>query len=504
MPVIVNGDNTGNTDSYNAVVTALATASSVPGGAAEVVFPPGIFLIGSAVAVPSNIRIRGEGARIRKGTNAAQVIFNLVNVSNVAFQNLFFDNTGGSLPGPSIRCQGASNVLVSGNSFKGGLGVELAMGCSRVRISGNDFTDGRSALNVGTLAPYTPCSDVVFTDNTVRNMTDEGVDLNQELLRAVVSNNSFVNASNGTATGGGEVIDIGGGLMSDVTVSGNSIDLSGQAVYGITVKTNGTGSVTNRITITGNSITNGSATARGGMHLTHCSNVTVTGNTVTGVYQGIYLSSTGDNIVIAHNVIRNTASNCILGGGGGANIVLVDGNDLQSNSTTADTVEIVGYGWTVRNNTITGGRHAISTLESAAALPCSITGNDISGATTGIVCYASASTITGDTVHDNRSIGIYLRGASFSTVSGNSVTSNASAGPSQGWGIYLDQNQAGTACSNSVINGNVVAGAQNGIVFLSAADRIVLTGNLVFGNSGGTNTAGLGLLTNSVVANNVA
>lgn len=502
MPIIVNGDNTGNTDSYNAVVTALAAAVAVPGDAAEVVFPPGIFLIGSPVAVPSNVRIRGEGARIRKGTNAAQVIFNLVNVTNIAFQNLFFDNTGGSLPGPSIRGEGASNLLISGNSFKGGLGVELAMGCSRVRIAGNDFTDGRCALGVGTLAPYTPSSDIVFTDNTVRNMTDEGVDLNQELLRAVISNNSFFNAS-GTASGGGEVIDIGGGVMSDITVSGNSIDLNGQPVYGITVKTNGTASTTNRIAISGNSITNGSTTARGGMHLTHCSNVTVTGNTITGVYQGIYLSSAGDNILIAHNIIRNTASNCIVGGAGGANTVLVDGNDLQSNSTTTDTVEIVGYAWTIRNNTITGGRHAVSTLESAAALPCSVTGNDISGATTGIVCYASASTITGNTVHDNRSVGIYLRGASFSTVSGNSVTSNASAAPAQGWGIYLDKNQAGTACSHSVITGNVVAGGQNGIVFLAAADRVVLTSNVIYGNSGGTNLAGQGLLTNSVIADNI-
>jgi parallel beta-helix repeat protein len=511
MPFDVKAYGAAGTGTVNDAPAVQAAVNAAAAAAGEVIFPEGEYRLDATIAVPSGVRLRGAGGRIRKGSNVNQVILNLENAASVTVENLTIVNSGGNLVGSAIRCRGAYNISIRGNRFvalatsniyNGGLYIDLVEACIGVRVEDNEFLNGRSALNVGTADPAAMSTDVIFIGNVVKVMKDEGIDLNLSITRAVIANNTFEDCTD-PASGANEVIDVGGLTTLDVVISGNTIDLSGKAVRAISVKRAPTpfppGSITSRIVISGNSITNGSASGGAAIYMGAVSNAVITGNTINGGYYGITLEGQTSLTVVGHNTIQNTASYAVRDTNGDRNIV--EGNNIISPSTTTDMVRMLGTNWAVRNNTVAGGARGIVTVTASAEIgsPCMITNNDVSGTQDyAIVCRSPLSVVSGNRVHDNQEMGISVGPGEGCLVSGNVVYGNNLSNQPDRFGINLAGQHNG-----AVITGNVVRGAnQGGIRFVGPTDRAIFTDNHILYN-GQPNVVGLGNLTNSVVADNI-
>lgn len=490
----------GTTNDTAKVQAALNRAGSVSGGA-TVVVPPGTYFIDSAtLVVPSNVELVGRGGTLKRSSNASIPLLTVEGVSGVCLSNLKIQGTGGNVIGPSVYLRNSTDIEITGCMFVGGMSINCKEGIQRLHVANNTFEGSRSALFLGTIGDGTETlsTDITFVDNIVRNMSDEGVDMNYAVKRMTIAGNVFYNCATSGATGGGDVLDIGGGLHEDIVISGNVLDLAGQAVNGITVKTSDvTGSnpsYTRRTVITGNTISNGGPTDGTGIYCANASQTQITGNIITGMQEGIYCQSGTTDTVISGNSIK--ARDQAIGLSNGSKVMIMN-NDLETTGTAQPCVDIQGGFtlWSVVGNRIRGGSRAL--IANAASSTGTIADNEVTNALNyGIFCLAPKSSISGNRVYNNGTIGICVQ-AIDCVVANNLIYNNGTITAGSG-AIVL-----ATGSDGAVVTGNRATGtSQSGLRVLGACDRVIVANNQLYGNAGG-NTAGTSNLLNSVNINNI-
>lgn len=359
----------------------------------------------------------------------------------------------------------ADGVTIRGITFDLGTYVDVEAGVSDTKILGNHFIGGQGVtsrqsfgLVVGTLAEPNTFektgvlseidTDVSVVGNTFKN-APIGIRVVGDGRNAVIESNrldaatievdvrSGRVASNTITTSFSKAISVlptsiagYGGL----TISGNTIDLSGRA-SGIDVTGRG------RLTITGNTIRGaktrglGIGWGCGGDTNEVEGTIDVAGNTVTGCFTGITFICQGpqapvvtihDNADVSHNAISGLLLNM-----GAAGRATVTANHFTDNGSGAK-----GAGIQVA----TGGA------------PIDFSGNQAARNAVGVDVGAGAGTITfqGDTVEANRSDGFRFAAATAS-VSGVTCKANGGAGVLVGTG-------GAVKVSQSVFGGNKGAG----------------------------------------------
>jgi len=265
--------------------------------------------------------------------------------------------------------------------------------------------------------------------------------------------------------------------------AGSTIVLSPSA-SSFTVVLDGAGACLENLTITG-------ATSSSGVRV-NANNITISGCTVSGNYDGIYLvgadyttivncnleNNTHWALRIQYNSIHNTISNNTIKGGDNG-IYIREGG---ANTDTHDTIS---------NNTISGCVGSGVYVENAQHN--TLLHNDISACKFGIsLNSAPNNTISNNTLHDiMRTIyggfGVYAVGTSLNNTISNNTISNCSFR-----GVYL-----GTSHGSTVV-GNTLANPRENI-YVDTSNDLLIGSNTITGGDNGINMASS---SGSVVSNN--
>ena len=246
-------------------------------------------------------------------------------------------------------------------------------------------------------------------------------------------------------------------LVGDSYVTIQGFTVANTASYGFYIS-----SSSSNVTISGNTVSN---IASNGIYLTTLSsNLTVSGNTVSGVDGvGIYVN-TLSNVTVSGNTVSNTTSYGIY-------------NRSSSNVT-------------ISGNHVSGTQnHAIYVAPSSSSV--TVNNNQVSGIT-GYGIWANSSSgvgISGNTISNTTNYGLHVDTCSNVTVSGNDVSfAGQRAVDLIKYGIKL------TAATASTVSGNTSHDNSNDGIFLDATTNGVrVTGNVAFGNARGYSRAAPGI-----------
>ena len=207
-----------------------------------------------------------------------------------------------------------------------------------------------------------------------------------------------------------------------------------------------------------------SSSGHSGIRVTSSSN-TISGNTATGNYYGIYLQSSSGNTISGNTATGNSVGIRLTSSSNGNTIT---GNTANGNSVVG--IDLFSSGSnTITGNTATGNLEGIFLFTSSNN---TVSGNTATGNTFGIYLTSSSNgnTITGNTATSN-SVGIRLTSSS----NGNTITGNTATGNTES-GIVLDSS------SNSTVSGNTATGNSVGIRLTSSSNGNTITGNTANGN----------------------
>ena len=221
---------------------------------------------------------------------------------------------------------------------------------------------------------------------------------------------------------------IPGGLSPNVTISGNTVTGTAEALNGISVDTVTAGAVTGN-TVTGNSGNVPMTWASGGIVLWSSTGVPITGNHVDGNFYGIDLYNGSHDITISGNELTGNIKRGISLGG----------DTLGAHVGTNDNI--------VSGNTIIGP--ASGTDDVGIGLANVSTGNMIGGPTP-----ADGNTITMATTGSGNRFGVHVEG---SVGTGNSIQYNTITGGGYA-GIVIDTGAAGQKINNNYVHDNLGGG----------------------------------------------
>jgi len=218
-----------------------AIAAAVLGGG-KIYFPPGTYIMTSAVIVPSNTDIYGAGetsiiktAALTYDTTIGHAMFAATGKSKISFFGLRFDASAMSSFSDGMRClyfSGCSEYSVRNCSFKTPGAAVASIGCAQFQITGNrveiSSLDG-VAKHDGIIDQWGGCADFVIDGNILKcgNIGDHPILVTGEdtagnptaNLRFTISNNIIHNSrQNGVWIQGRD------GGNTQFVVTGNVID----------------------------------------------------------------------------------------------------------------------------------------------------------------------------------------------------------------------------------------------------------------------------------------
>jgi hypothetical protein len=437
----------GTTDDAAAIQAALDTG-------VDVFIPHADFVTESAALTPSsNQRIYGAGKLIKTTAVAGYTnnYFTLSSLTGVIIDGLRFGSTNNArercfyLDG----CTG-TRILNCETTDDRPTFVFVAKNSTDTLISGNTIVGGQVAITTGgdNVSAQTDgtVTDVRIIGNVISGTDTEAVDINHDTQGVTITGNTFYDCLTE------EVIDIGGSTVTrDVTVSGNTIRLLSSAGNGIRVKQS-----SENVSITGNAILRTEAVVASTVGVAidaGCRQVSVVGNNIEGVDDGIALAGTGvSDITIKGNTIARVGSyGIITNDSGGYTNVVISGNTIDGDGAASgasdDAIHLRDLsGSVVSYNTITdfGGEGIIANSDCDTL---TITGNSVSACGRGIQNLATGSVIDGNATFNNVSEGLYLQ-ATDCVMSNNVSYDNESDGSGGSYNIFMQ------SCSGSSILGN--------------------------------------------------
>jgi parallel beta-helix repeat protein len=279
---------------------------------------------------------------------------------------------------------------------------------------------------------------------------------------------------------------------SNVTISGNTVsNIASNGIYLTTLSSN--------LTVSGNTV---SGVDGVGIYVNTLSNVTVSGNTVSNTTgYGIYNRSSS-NVTISGNTISGTQSHAIYVAPSSSSVTV---NDNRVNGIT-------GYGiWANSSSGIALGGNTISNtsnygLHVDTCSNVTVSGNDVSFAgqrAVDLIKYGikltdtTASTVSGNTSHDNSNDGIFLD----ATTNGVRVTGNVAFGNARGYSRAapgIDVRGYNNTVDRNVSHDNEDSGFQ---FYTGSHDNLVVD-NLAYGN-GDHGIDDLGSTNQRIISNTV-
>lgn len=370
-------------------------------------------------------------------------------VSNVVRRNAVGVSVVGSRQ-QTIGAAGEGNI-VSGNL---GAGISIADGASGVVVRGNEvFGNTRDGITVSASVGSTIADNFIGTDAAGgANLGNKGNGI------------SFVSA-------------IARSAAEANTVTGNRI--AGNAVTGVTIASNsqfvmvGTADDGNEIVLNrgaGVSVATGSKlnTIAGNFIGTDGAGTTGLGNVGDGVVLSASFSNTvgGGNVISANGgagvrIVGSAATTAALGN-------TVTGNEISANTSAGVVVAA-------------GGSHRLLGNQIFANL-----GRGVSVETASVRDQTLGAVISGNTVTENNSDGIFVTGGGANTISGNYVGTNASGTAglgNQGSGILLLNSKGNTVGSMTGNGGNTVSGNfGNGVRLEGTSTANFIVGNRISSN----------------------
>jgi parallel beta-helix repeat protein len=432
----------GTTDDGAAIMAANTAATATKG---VVFFPPGTYRVSAFALRPAaGTTWAGSGeASIIKLKNAGNgnLIEVMPGITDVTIRDLRLDGNRAnqSSDGNCVKTNAARTKVLNCH-------VLSAYGYNIVAFAGGD--------------------DFSVIGCTTEDALSEGIEI-QGASRAVISNNIVK-----TAGKNGIYVWANGGTCSDVSITGNVVYDSSNltaSFAGIRVDDGAT-----NVTITGNTVTGGGTTSPGikvfsstAARVTH---VTVSGNTIDApTANGIFID-VADYVTVTGNTVKNAAAVGIL---------------VQSSTTACR----------VSNNVVSGTTSNDSGIKSNSGTSIAIVSNVVQGTSAGYgirIQGGSKVTVVGNSALSNALAGIVLSGVTSWTVDGNISSANTQRG------IEITGCTAGTVSNNSVTTNGT---AYDGITVYGSSAGVTLTGNNV--TNSGLNGIRVQDASNCVISSNV-
>lgn len=347
-------DPTGVADSQPAIVQAMANASSV-------FFPPGVYLLGTNLAIPSNISLWAI-----PGTVTIHIPFN-INQTAYPTHPIYSSNSPSNGSNTNISLQGliflADGISQTVASTPVMINVtNLIMEYCQFKNFGNASVYNQGFIAFGLINP-------ILTNNKFTGCSGDGFGINTT-IGGVVSNNQSVNNNdygivgvgctqtmfNNNYVNGAVNVGIGLDACSDCTIVGNAVtntpiairvlhvtgDNKGVAVVGNSCYLNTNTDISieqsSNVTVTGNSCRN----TPDGIHIIDCLNCCVTGNSITTTTlvsnDGIVLNTFSGHICGNNSIVGNSISGSYYGireinSGGTLGVNLVSSNLINATTT---------------------------------------------------------------------------------------------------------------------------------------------------------------------------
>ena len=332
------GENTtpGTTDMTAEIQAAVDSIT-----AGDVYYQHQTYLISAPIIPESSVNFVGCGT-IKLGANADDDMFDITGAdTDIGFYDLTFDGNGAN----QTRAD-TVNIINATTQVK------------RITIKNCTFKNAgsRAVLFSAGLAH----EDIIVTGNRFIDYYANGV-VFWGVIRGVISDNIFDNSAI-TPDGNGGAIGVGN-ISTDITVSGNSIDIGDSQVATFGIETGQAG--TTRISITGNTINCRDYALNDGISIATTTNSVVSGNSITKAqYIGAIevagsssISVTGNSIldVDTHGIAINDQNHTISVTGNVIDSFTKQGISVQK-STGGTTATI--YGISIIGNTITNGTGA--------------------------------------------------------------------------------------------------------------------------------------------------
>jgi len=336
-------------------------------------------------------------------------------------------------------------------------------------------------------------------------------------------------------TWNGHTILVDAGTYSEHVVVNKRLSIIGENRYNTVIEGNGTGNVIN---ITANDVRIAEFTIQNSglgypdsgifVHDSHGNNISQ--NIISANVFGIYLNSSGDNIIDGNKVSLNSDSGIVLDVSNHNTLV---NNDLSNNVDEGIRLWDSNNNSIVENNVVGNWKG----IKLHMSLHNALNGNDVSNNDYGIELTSSSSnnTLIGNTVSNNdygiyfesssntisqndipnNWIGIELRDSNYNSISGNNITAK-SGFPILGYGIELydssNNSISGNNIKNNVVCGIGVHGSSNNSIYGNNIndnqDGIMFTSssyNIISGNNVADNELGIqldGSSNNSIYHNN--
>lgn len=374
-----------DTDSINAALLS---------GASSVYFPAGTYLVSAAsdiyaspvLSVPSSVCIVGSGSdsaiiKLAAHTTGAHRIFAFNSVSDSSICGVTIDGNSSQQTGVGdeqshcIFLYDAENISISD--------------CILIRAKGDGVYSGGASAS-GT-------KNVSISNCFIWTNYRQGISLVKGSEIRIVSNDIY--GTTGSAPGAGIDIEANtlGDTLNDIVISNNTIRSNQWGVYVNSAAPSSYITIANNvfsdqraadvicngthIVISSNIITlNGKTANYAGIELYNCSDITVTGNSITGSYDpdergGVRLSRGANRVTIVSNIVCNTFDAGIklytstTSGTGDSNDIVVSGNVLSDCNVAGSTI-----------GAITVGSHSSGT---PGLFNINITGNQIADSRSG-------------------------------------------------------------------------------------------------------------------------
>jgi len=341
-------DPTGATDSTLAIAAAISAASGLRNG--TVYCPPGLYIVSSDLAVPSNVSILGSGrATIFQAANSSQPnIFNLSSSSHITISDLQINGnkSGVTVLGTQythengIYMRGSDDItisrcyihdcMVSGIMADGGSTNIMVSNCRMV----NNY-DNQIYIRAQDTSPYTPCDYITVTGCICSGGSFSGIQILGSSYFSITGNTCY---SNGPTSAQGD--GIGSEGASYGTIAGNTCYNNG--IQGINIRfTSETGGSqsSSHIVVSGNTCYNHTSTNgdAGGISIGDTDDIQVTGNLCYGNGFGININGGNGNGVqhchlVGNSVRGNSNTGLRISPGTGSVDFLLENNYLADNA----------------------------------------------------------------------------------------------------------------------------------------------------------------------------
>lgn len=240
----------GTTNDYITLQAAVTQAALTD---QELYLPPGTYLIGTGLTLPSGLRMRGSGAglstiKLANGVNGN--VISAASQSNIHLADFTIDqNQANQTAGSGLVFQAVTDFSIRGvqakNTFNNGFLLNDVSGtpCNRGVIDGCEFRDVGSAANYAAISPSSGCHGIALSGSTgvadsgpqrititgcvMHNVYNSGVNASQTGYCAIVGNTFTQDTTNAD---GYAAVRLSNGCKG-ATVSGNTILKHSRGVF---------------------------------------------------------------------------------------------------------------------------------------------------------------------------------------------------------------------------------------------------------------------------------